>query len=258
MIFMNPKRASLFIGLVLVAAIAGVLGGLVFTSKPSNKAVAQSVFANGSQNGVAVSGEGWVLVKPDLMRFNVGVTLKAATVTDAQKQAADKMDVITAALKAQNIKDEDIQTSGYSLSPNYIYNQGQSPILDGYNVNSTIAVTVRDLNKAGAILDEVGKAGANQIYGITFGRDKEIDLIKQARVSAMADARTKAEQLAQAGGFTLGGVINVAEIGASSSSNDYLKAQPVAMPSGGGDTSTAIQGGQFKVVVNVQVTYAIK
>ncbi|NWJ47337.1 MAG: SIMPL domain-containing protein [Chloroflexi bacterium] len=254
---MNLKRASLFIGVVLVAAIAGVLGGLIFTSKPSNNAVAQSVSANGSQNGVAVSGEGWVLVKPDLLRFNVGVTLKAATVTDAQKQTADKMDVITAALKAQNIKDEDIQTSGYSVNPNYIYNQGQSPILDGYNVNSTIAVTVRDLNKAGAILDEVGKAGANQIYGIAFGRDKEIDLIKQARVSAMADARTKAEQLSQAGGFTLGGVINVTEIGASRS-NDYAKDQMVAMPSGGGDTSTTIQGGQFKVVVNVQVTYAIK
>ncbi|MEI7556464.1 SIMPL domain-containing protein [Candidatus Chlorohelix sp.] len=254
---MNLKRVSLFIGLVLVAAIAGVLGGLVFTSKPSNSAEAQSAATGGSQNGVAVSGEGWVMVKPDLLSFNVGVTLKASTVTDAQKQAADKMDGINAALKAQNIKDEDIQTSGYSLNPNYIYNQGQSPRLDGYNINSTIIVTVRDLNKAGAILDEVGKAGANQIYGITFGRDKEIDLIKQARVSAMADARTKAEQLAQAGGFTLGGVINVAETG-TSRSNDYLKAQPVAMPSGGGDTSTAIEGGQFKVVVNVQVTYAIK
>jgi uncharacterized protein YggE len=253
---MNSKVTNVVLGLAIVVALGAIAVAIAFAGRPNNTVQAQTPGTYSNATGVTVTGEGYVMVKPDIVYFNAGIQLKADTVSEAQKQAATKMEAITKALLAQGIKEDDIKTSSYSISPNYIYDQGKSSRLDGYNVYSAVSVTVRDMNKAGQIIDEVGKAGANQINGISFGRDKEIELINQARVSAMSNARVKAEQLAQAGGFGLGNIVNVSESGVSRNGLDYAKAVPSAGM--GGDAITVIEGGQFKVTVNIQVTYAIK
>jgi uncharacterized protein YggE len=191
--------------------------------------------------------------------MTTGVEERAATVADAQKQAATKLDAITNAVKGLGVKPEDIVTNSYDIQPNYVYNSQQPPRLDGYIVRSQIILTIRDVSKAGAIIDAVGSAGATLAGGINFTLDNNADAVKQARQAAIADAKNRAEQLAQAGGFGLGGVVNVTEFGGN-------QPQPIAQTNQRGLASveaapvatTVIEAGQFKVVVNVQVIYAIK
>jgi uncharacterized protein YggE len=233
---------------------------LALTAKTNDNAQAQVTAANGSNtNGVTVSGQGWVVVKPDVVYFSAGVNFRSQTVAEGQAQAATKMDAISKALKAQGVKDEDIQTAGYNIYPNYVSdNTGRNSRMDGYNISSSFAITIRDITKAGTVIDEAGKAGADQISGITFGRDKELDIVKQARIAAMADAKAKADQLAQAGSFAIGSPINVIELGSSNPGIAYDKAMGAGAVAAPMAQSTVIESGQLKVYVNVQVTYAIK
>jgi hypothetical protein len=243
-----------------MASITGLLVALALTAKTNDNAQAQVTAANGSNsNGVTVSGQGWVVVKPDVVYFSAGVNFQSQTLAEGQAQAATKMDAISKALKAQGVKDEDIQTSGYNIYPNYVSdNTGRNSKMDGYKISSSFAITIRDITKAGTVIDEAGKAGADQISGITFGRDKELDIVKQARIAAMADAKAKADQLAQAGSFAIGSPINVIELGSSNPGIAYDKAMGAGAVAAPVAQSTIIESGQLKVYVNVQVTYAIK
>ncbi len=256
---MNAKRTIFFTGGAVVVAIMALLVALiVLANKPGNTVQAQTTPTNYSvPTGVTVSGQGSVIVTPDVVRFNAGIIIQTNTVVEAQQQAAQKMDAIKKALNGQGVKDEDIKTANFDINPEYIYDQGKTPRQTGYSIRTSYAVTVREINKAGAIIDAVAGAGANQIGGVQFGREKEVDLINQARVAAMADAKNKATQLASAGGFTLGTVISVNEYSNNSPVEPIRNAAPVAF-AGAADASTVLQNGQLKVTVQVSVMYGIK
>ena len=247
------------LGLV-VAAFIGLVVGLTGRGPTLQTASAQAT-PNGDaswngQGGIAVEGVGTVLVKPDVVQANIGVQAHAPTVTEAQKGAADQSQKLTDALKKAGIKDDDIKTTNYSVAPNYIYANSQPPKLDGYNVNNQLTITIRDLSKAGEVLDAVGNAGATQISGISFTLDNNADALKKARAAAMDDARQRADQLAGAGKFGVGSVVKVSE------TNPSLEPQPLPMADraavASSQAQTVVEAGQFKVQVHVTVTYSIK
>ena len=76
------------------------------------------------------------------------------------------MSAVLAKLKAMNIDDKDIQTSGISVWP--MYDQSPNKIT-GYTASNTVNVTVNDISRAGEILDTAVAAGANTAGGVTFG-----------------------------------------------------------------------------------------
>ncbi len=261
---MNRKYTS--IGLAGITALFALLITiLVFAPRNPEKIVAQAQATQipSGSSGVLVQGSGAVYVKPDIIKFYTGVEAKAPTVTDAQKQASAKSQTLVDAVKDQGVKEEDIQTSSYDILPNYVYVQNQPPRLDGYTVRNQFVLTVRDITKAGAIIDAAGTGGASQVGGITFTLDNNQDAVKQARQAAMADAKNKADQLAAGGGFTLGGIISVTELGGTNPPKVQMAG---SQPGAAGIASaplapapeTIIEGGQFKVLVNVQVAFAIK
>jgi uncharacterized protein YggE len=74
-----------------------------------------------------------------------------------------------------------------------------------------LRVTVRDTDQLGELLDAAVNAGANSIYGVTFYVDDQTAAASEARVEAVEDARTKAEELASAAGMTLGPMVALSE-----------------------------------------------
>ena len=203
------------LGLV-VAALVGLIAGLTGRGTVLQTASAQATPGGDTswngQGGIAVEGVGTVLVKPDVVQATIGIQAHAPTVTEAQKGAADQSQKLTDALKKAGIKDDDIKTTNYSIGPNYIYANNQPPKLDGYTVSNQLTITIRDLSKAGEVLDAAGNAGATQISGITFTLDNNADALKRARAAAMDDARQRADQLAGAGKFAVGNVVKVSEV----------------------------------------------
>lgn len=202
--------------------------------------------------GIHVSGEGSVTTKPDLVVARLGVDITEATLKNAQAEAIGRMNAVMAALKAEGIAEKDIQTVRYYVSPER-QSTSRETYETVYRVSNIVSVKVRDLSKIGDIIDAVVTAGANQVQSIGFTVEDPTALQKEARKEAMADAKAKAEQLAQLAGVTLGKAFYISEGGGAIPSSSVVR----EMADGLGGGATPISGGELEVTVQVQVAYAI-
>jgi len=207
-------------------------------------------------NTISVSGHGEVEATPDIATFTFSVVSDKATVKAAQDGATAKQNAVDAYLKDAGIADKDIQTSGYSVYPQYDYNNG-TQTLRAYEVRQSTTVKVRDVSKAGDVLAGVVGKGVTEVNGPTLTFDDPSAPQKDARAKAIADAKAKAEVLAQQLGVSIVRVTSFSESGGGMP-GPIPYAAKAAYGMGGGDSSANISAGQNKVTDDVSITYEIK
>ena len=246
---MNIRAIALGSGLVVVAALAaaalmGPRSGISATD-------------NAPPRLISVSGTGEVKTKPDMAVINTGVTTEAPTAQEALSKNNVAMAAVINALKSAGIAEDDIQTSNFSVSPQYPPyqpNQTTAPRISGYQVSNQVTARVKDLAKLGSILDTLVRAGSNQIGGISFDVDEPKPFLDDARKKAVADARAKAELYAAAAGVTLGRVVQISESGGI-----IMPPQPMFRAAAMAKMeSVPVAAGQQTLSANVSVTYEIQ
>lgn len=206
--------------------------------------------------GITVIGQGEAMGQPDLANTSVGVEISAPTVSEATSQNEAIVSQVLAALAQQGIDEKDIQTSNYNVWAEQIYGENGPEGISGYRVTNMVAITIRDINKIGAVLQAATEAGANAVNGISFGVADTAALEAEARTAAITNARARAQSLAELAGVELGEVLMITEvIGAN---------YPIPMANGRLDTAMAesaapsISPGQLSFTTQIQVTFAIK
>lgn len=239
----------------LALALVAYVGVLTWNAGANHRLIGKPADV---RDTLAISGTAKLSVKPDIARMSLGVISTGKTVAETQKQNTDKMNAITSAVKAFDVKDEDIQTSNYSISPQYDWTDNRQ-ILRGYQVSQQLSVKIRDLDKVGDILAKAGELGSNQVGGISFEVDDSVALQKQAREKAIADAKEKAGVLAKSLGVQLGKVVSFSEDSGSYPMpmmyNSYEKA---AFDTVGSAPSPDIQSGSLDVSKTVSIVFEIK
>lgn len=203
---------------------------------------------------ITVTGEGEASGEPDQASVSAGVQILAETAIDATRENEAIIEKIMAALDEQGIPPERIQTANYSIWAEQDYQErGQNRII-GYRVSNIVNVKIDDIGKIGDVLAAVINAGANSIHGIQFGVKDTKALEQQAREAAMADARARAESLAQLAGVELGDVLSI--------STSYAGGPPRPMMSRSYDMAEAavpsISPGQQSLSVQIHATFAIR
>jgi uncharacterized protein YggE len=237
----------------VTAAASLVVGLLVGPMIASYRATGADPSAT-PEHTVTVTGIGEVSVAPDVADVVIGVSIQKPTVKEAQSAASTAMNATIAAVKKDGVADKDIITVDVSLNPVYDYGSGGSvPRLVGQSFSDTVKVTVHDLTKLGAVIDDSIAAGATMIQGVGFRLNDPKTVEAQARQLAMTDARTKADALASASGVQVKGVASIAEVTTSS---------PIVYGSGALDktstlSSTPIQTGTTDTQIQVTVSYLI-
>jgi uncharacterized protein YggE len=227
-------------------------------SKPVAAQTSEATSGNSPAQTITVVGQGSVNIKPDIAQVSVGVETSAQTVGEAVQQNKTQMDSILAALSTAGIADKDIQTTNYTVQIDRYPEQvptiepSTSQPQPVYRVSNMVNITVRNLDRVAAVLDTVIEAGANNIWGVTFSLDNPDTAEADARVKAIADAKARAEALAELNEVKLGPVMSVSEV----FGNGGIVA-PMAMAAkdlaGGG----SISPGELEVSYQVQVTYFI-
>ena len=222
-------------------------------------------------NTITVSGEGEVFAVPDLATFSVTVLEEAKEVKDAQKVATEKINDIIDYLKAQGVEEKDIKTSSYNVYPKYEWLQETcaadrpcppgKQVMNGFEVSQTVEVKVRDTDKAGDLLSGVGNRGVNSVSGLNFTIDDEDALNAEARAKAIADAESKAKELANQLGVSLVRIVGFNENGGGYPI--YMKREALmSVDSGYGGAVSAmapsVPTGENKIVSNVSITYEIR
>jgi uncharacterized protein len=206
-------------------------------------------------HSIQVSGVGRVSVKPDKADLNLAVEVQAKTAKAAREQAATSMKALIDAVKDLDVAEKDIQTSYVSLQPEYD-TTGRKIVR--YNLSNQVVVCVRDVNKAGAVIDAAVQAGgdATRVQGLSFGVENSTAAQVQAREKAYEDARTKAEQYAKLAGVSLGKAMHITEGGGMGVRPVPYATERYAMMKSSADTP--VQVGEQEVSVNVDVVFGVE
>ena len=210
-----------------------------------------SVSSNSASEGIHVSGQGSVSAAPDIALAQLGVQTFAPELEAAMTANSRSMNTVIGALKAQGIADDDIQTANFSVNPQYDYEKETREIV-GYWVDNRVRVTFRDLSALGNALQSGIDAGANTVYDLRFTIDNRDELLSQARTLAVADARQRAQTLAEAAGVKLGKALNIRE-----SSSTYPVYARGAFDEAVG-SAVPIESGEVDLSVYVDVLFDIR
>ena len=181
---------------VLAAAL------LVFSVAGTNLAAAAE------PNTIAVSGMAEQEVAPDMAYIDVGINVRADDAETARNQEAQIASQIRRALLGLAITDNDLQNTSYYLYQEYKVDRNGVRTADKYVLDSSIKVTVKDLDKLSQVIDNVVEAGATNISNITYALSTQNIIQRQLLATAVENARDKAAVVANAGNRTLGNMLS--------------------------------------------------
>lgn len=208
---------------------------------------------------VTVSGEATVSARPDEAVVRLGIQEEASEASDAQLGANRVAAAILEAVAGLDVPAEAVRTSQLQLHPIYESmrprgEQYERPSIVGYRAVNTVSVTLSDLEKIGPVIDRSIAAGANRIDGVDLRLEDDTEAKRKALAAAVADARGKAEVIAEALGERLGSIVEVNEGGVSAPPIVYREAAMARSA----DAGTPVATGSLSVRASVTLRYRLE
>lgn len=247
----HGKKIILVLGMVLLFTIVIV-------------SILRERIVSDNQNQTIIYGQGKVAYIPDTATIILGMQVdKAGTAEEALNQMNEKIGKIITAVKAEGVEEKDIQTSMYSLYPQYDYTDGKSRVA-GYNANQQLTIKARGVDKnqdlSSKVIAAANGAGANQIISVNFSVSSVSDLKQKARILAIQDARSKSEALFKAAGMKRQKVIGWFENMVQSPDSPAYGNSGYGI--GGGETAMAktapapqVPSGTQEIIIEIGVNY---
>ena len=216
-------------------------------------------FSNLPQNvpqQISVSADGRSFAKPDIAQVSFGMNTQGQKTQDVVDKNNEVMNAVITSVKSLGVEDKDIQTTMYSLNPQYDYTQ-MGRVFKGYSLDQQIMVKIRNFDKISDILDAAVAKGANTVSDLQFTIDDPIKAQAEARAQAIERAKEKAQTLVAGTGLKIDKIINISEGYASTPTPMYDRAI-------GGATAEIknfapeVQTGQMEINSTVTLTYLLK
>ncbi len=243
----------------------------------------------------SVTGQGKAIAIPDVAEFNFTViTQGGKDLASLQSQNTTAVNKAIAFVKSKGVADKDIKTQYYNVSPDYqTYNCNivpqiyggtsggaagsammfpapapSSPALPpvrscppasiaGYTITQSVDVKIRDFTKIGDIMSGVVTNGANQVGQLAFTLDDPSTVQNLAEANAIKKANAAAGIIAQAGGFTIGRLLNIQTGGNPYPIYNYSMSAG-AMESAKTAPTPTIQPGSQEIDMMVTLQYEIR
>ncbi len=204
---------------------------------------------------ITVSGEGIVAMVPDLATVRASVVTNANVAEEAVSQNNAIYARLVDAAVATGVARDDLTLAYYNIdyipppkpAPGQVTPTGQF----GYIVSRSFDVKVRNVARAGAVVDALSKAGVTNVESVSFGIADPSRARGTAAAKAMADARAKADEIARAAGLHIVGIEQI--------SNSGLVVPPVplmrTMTAGAASTPTVFDSGNVNVTSQLTVIF---
>ncbi|MCP9455947.1 MAG: SIMPL domain-containing protein [Nitrospira sp.] len=209
---------------------------------------------------ITVSATGRVTRVPDHVIATFGMETVGRSLADAQRRNHTVMAKVLERLRSFDIKPEHIQTSSFTVTPQYRPSSPRSggaisppPEIIGYVVGNTVTVDLRKPEQMGAVIEGVLAAGANQFHGLRWGLVDERSVQVEALKQVVAAAREKAHMLGDTLGVKLGRIIFVNE------KSRLVQPMPrlTTMAAMETDSGAPVSPGEIQVEASVTLVYEI-
>lgn len=202
---------------------------------------------------LSVDGRGSASIAPDQAELTIGVVSKGHSANQAQAENAQKTAAITQALKELGVAASDIKTQNYAFRPNYSTKEGRQREITGYTASHSLRINIRNIVKAGKVVDAALNAGANEVNSLHYSVSDQSAVRQEALSRAIADARSKADIIARGLGRQIVGIKSVSESTGYIESRDFsanlVRAAKAA--------ETSIEPGTINLDANVHIEYLL-
>lgn len=203
---------------------------------------------------IVVTGQGTVESVPDMAVISVGARYEAATAREALNEVNRRTEAMLKVMRDLGVAEKDLQTGGLFLNPVWERNisRHERARITGYEAGNRVRVKIRDLAILGQALDRSVSGGANTFNGLQFAVQEPKPLMDEARRRAVADARARAELLAEAADVELGALISLTE-------GSRRAPEPVMMArmEMAADASVPVAPGEVSTSATVTLVYEI-
>ena len=201
---------------------------------------------------VTVTGTGRANVAPDVVRLDLRVGHDAPDVAAALSGASAGITAVAAVVREQGVADADLRTLDASVAERW----DNTGVAVGFTAQQRLAVTVRELDAVGRILESAAAAIGNALLVDQVRLDvaDRTEALRRARDAAFADARDKAQQYAALAAAELGAVLGVAEAGAAPLGARRMMPMAAPADAAGG---MPVEGGDLDVGASVTVTWEL-
>lgn len=212
--------------------------------------------------GIVIQTTGEVRVRPDLATVHAGVVSEGKTAAEALAKNTPALAKLIEAVKAAGVVQGDLSTSQIALIPRMTQvsssssPQPRAAKIDGYEARTGITVIVRDIAKAGPLIDALVAAGANDMSGISFGLADEGKAKDQARDKAAEAARGRAEIYAKRLGVKVGELVSIVESEAEPPARPMGDARAYRMAAAGAPVS--VEPGEVTVSAALRTVWRIE
>ena len=192
---------------------------------------------------VTVTGVANATTRPDRATVSLGVQARASSAREALTVAALRATAVIAVLHEAGVAEGDLRTTGISLW------HDQSARLYVASHNLTVTISPEDV---GDRIDAAATAAGDEfiLNGVSFSVADPDAAIAPLRAAALADARAKADALAEAEGCSVGDVITIVEAGAGG-------AMPFPGAAAKARLATPIEAGSESLSIKVVATYQL-
>lgn len=219
-------------------------------------ASAQQPFQPAGPPVIVTTGEGVVKHAPDRAWVTIGAETRARTPQEAQQTNVSAMTAVVGRIKEAGIPADAIQTAGYTLQPEFDYQNGKQSLRD-YVARNQVHVRVDTLARTGDVIGAAVATGATNVSGVQFDLKDRPAAEREALTLAVRDARERADAAAAGAGLQIERVIRVEE------QRDAIGPRPmVAFGARGGavqvDASVPVEAGEIEIHARVTLTAAIR
>jgi uncharacterized protein YggE len=206
---------------------------------------------------VVVTGDSMVRSRPDTANITVAVVTQGQTALAAQTENARKTDAVVRAVKSAMGANAEVETSGYSLQPQYTYRQNEQPLIQGYQARNGVNVTLSDLARVGAVIDAATAAGANNVDSLSFTLREDRAARDESLAGATREALRKAQIMAGALGGRVTRIVEVQESGTVQRPPIYTDQIQMSVAGARQSVPTPVEIGTLNVRSQVQLVAEI-
>jgi len=228
--------------------------------------IASSTFAEApppsDRNLILTDGLAELMGQNDSAKLSIAVVTEGRNLEEVSSENAGKTKGVLTAMKALNVKNLNLKTSSYRVTPQRDY-KARPPKIKGYEVYNAVEARLEGFEPdrlsghVSGIIEKALGSGANRIDHVQFYIENKLPLEKKALTEATQEAMERARTLAEAAGVKLKRIAS-------------LSTQPVHMPSeahmfraaemkdDAGGVAPPIEVGESKIRVQVSIAYEIE
>src|SRR5262245_9218186 len=161
---------------------------------------------------IVTQGEATLKRAPDRAWLTVATETRDTKAAEARSRNAEAMTAAQNALKSAGVRPDAIRTTGFSLTPEFDWNNGRST-LRGYVVRNQIEVRVDDLSKLSDVLDagNSSKTVALSVVGPRFDLKDQQAAENEALRLAVEAAMSRAQAIAAGAKRSVGQIVRIEE-----------------------------------------------